>query len=105
LQFGNFWDFSEKFRKTQKIWEIPKLTLSRKTQKHGGHATPERALTRLKISSRIVLGDSASSSEVKKSRLQPIWENLGKFGEIWGNLGKFGKIWEFGNFSQKFRKL
>ncbi len=42
LQYGNFGDFSENFRKFQKIWEIPKLTLSRETQKLKGHATLER---------------------------------------------------------------
>jgi hypothetical protein len=48
-----------------KIWEIPKLTLSRETQKLGGHATLERTLKRLNIIFRSVLSDPASTSEIK----------------------------------------
>jgi hypothetical protein len=108
LQFGNFRDFPENFRKFQKIWEIPKLTLSRETQKLGGHATLERTLTRLEIFFPKRVRLSGFYLRGKKSRLQPIWENWGKLGKIGGNwekLGEIGKNWEFGNFPQNFRKL
>jgi hypothetical protein len=105
FQNANFWDCSENFRTFQTIREIPKLTLSRETQKLGDHATLERTLTRLKIILRSGLGDSASTSEIKNQDRDRIWELLGTFGNFWELLGTFGNFWEFGDFSQFFRKL
>jgi hypothetical protein len=76
----------------QTIWDSPKLTLCRETQKLGVHATLERTLTRLKIIFRSGLGGSASTSEIKKSRSRP---NLGILGSFWELLGTFGTFWKF----------
>ena len=43
-----------------------------------GHATPERTPTRLKLIFRSANGNSASTSEVKKTRLMLVSQNLGK---------------------------
>ncbi len=99
---GTFWNFGN-------IWEIPKSTLSHKTQNLGGHATLERTLTRLKIFFRSVVGNLESTSEINnrdRDRFGEIWKSLGK---VWEILGNFEKFWEilgtFGNISQIFRKL
>jgi hypothetical protein len=89
---GIFWECSENFRTFQTIWEIPKLTLSRETQKLGAHATLERTLTRLKIIFRSGLGDLASTSEIKKSRSR---RNSRTFGNFWDFLGTFGILGTF----------
>ena len=59
------------------ILGIPKFWLSRKTQVFRGHATPERTPTRLKLIFRSANGNSASTSEVKKTRLLVHSQNLG----------------------------
>jgi hypothetical protein len=102
LQFGNFQDFSENFRKFQKIWEIPKLTLSRETQKLGSHATLERTLTRLKNNFQMRVRRFGFYLWGKKTRLRL---NLGIFGNIWEYLGIYGNFWELLVIRELFPKF
>jgi hypothetical protein len=78
------------------------LTLSHKTQELGGHVTLERTLTRLKIIFRSVVGNSDSTSEIKKIEIATDWELLGTFGDFWGLLGTFGN---FRECFPKFQKI
>ena len=85
------------------------MTLGHETQNLGGHPTLERTLTRLKIIFRSELGDSASTSEVKKIEIANefgnFWEFLGKIGKQIGEIGKKWEFWGIWELSTKIQKI